>query len=180
MALINRISRLFRADLHAVLDRIEEPDILLRQAVHDMEDSLAQEEQHLKQLHQSVADNQQRVRELDEFLQQSAEELDLCLDSGKDELARSLLRRRLQNQKLKQLLLRKIDSSHKLVEQQAQRLQEHQLQLVGMRQKLDLFTAQNRKNNTELQQDKYVDELVVCDEEVDIALLREKQRRKPA
>ena len=32
MPLINRVSRLFRADLHAVLDRIEEPDVLLRQA----------------------------------------------------------------------------------------------------------------------------------------------------
>lgn len=36
MALINRATRLFRADLHAVLDRIEEPDILLRQAVREM------------------------------------------------------------------------------------------------------------------------------------------------
>ena len=29
MALINRMSRLFTADVHAVLDRIEEPDVLL-------------------------------------------------------------------------------------------------------------------------------------------------------
>ena len=30
MALINRMSRLFTADMHAVLDRIEEPDVLLQ------------------------------------------------------------------------------------------------------------------------------------------------------
>src|SRR6188508_28625 len=30
MALINRMSRLFTADVHAVLDRIEEPDVLLK------------------------------------------------------------------------------------------------------------------------------------------------------
>src|SRR5687767_9840646 len=31
MALIDRLARLFQADLHAVLDRIEEPEVLLRQ-----------------------------------------------------------------------------------------------------------------------------------------------------
>ena len=45
MVLISRISRLFRADLHAVLDRIEEPEALLRQAIREMEELLAQDEQ---------------------------------------------------------------------------------------------------------------------------------------
>ena len=36
MALVNRLSRLFQADFHAVLDRIEEPDLQLRQAVREM------------------------------------------------------------------------------------------------------------------------------------------------
>ena len=40
MALITRISRLFQADFHAVLDRIEEPEQLLKQAIREMEDSL--------------------------------------------------------------------------------------------------------------------------------------------
>ena len=44
MALITRVARLFRADLHAVLDRIEEPDVLLKQAVREMEEELASEE----------------------------------------------------------------------------------------------------------------------------------------
>ena len=30
MALINRVSRLFTADFNAVLDRIEEPELLLK------------------------------------------------------------------------------------------------------------------------------------------------------
>ena len=40
MALINRVTRLFKADIHAVLDQIEEPEQLLRQAVRDMEEEL--------------------------------------------------------------------------------------------------------------------------------------------
>ena len=41
MALIHRVSRLFRADFNAVLDHIEEPELLLRQSIRDMEDELA-------------------------------------------------------------------------------------------------------------------------------------------
>ena len=48
MALITRVGRLFRADLHAVLDRVEEPEVLLRQAIREMEEELAEERQRLR------------------------------------------------------------------------------------------------------------------------------------
>ena len=44
MALVTRLSRLFRADLNAVLDRLEEPEMLLRQAVREMEEEVDREE----------------------------------------------------------------------------------------------------------------------------------------
>ena len=47
MALINRISRLFKADFHAVLDQIEEPEALLKQAIRDMEDDVVNTEQRI-------------------------------------------------------------------------------------------------------------------------------------
>ena len=37
MALITRLSRMMRADFNALLDRLEEPDILLAQALRDMQ-----------------------------------------------------------------------------------------------------------------------------------------------
>ena len=45
MALVTRLSRLFQADFHAVLDRIEEPDLQLRQAVREMQFALDQDQQ---------------------------------------------------------------------------------------------------------------------------------------
>ena len=47
MALINRVARLFKADFHAVLDQIEEPELLLKQAVREMEDELAESGQRI-------------------------------------------------------------------------------------------------------------------------------------
>ncbi|MGH8477659.1 MAG: PspA/IM30 family protein, partial [Methylococcales bacterium] len=49
MTLIDRITRLFRADIHDLLDRIEDPSIVLKQAVRDMEQELSQDEQSIRQ-----------------------------------------------------------------------------------------------------------------------------------
>ncbi len=35
MAIVNRIRRLFHADVHAVLDIIEEPEAILKQAIRE-------------------------------------------------------------------------------------------------------------------------------------------------
>jgi len=43
MALVTRLTRLFQADFHAVLDRIEEPDLQLKQAVREMQFALDQD-----------------------------------------------------------------------------------------------------------------------------------------
>ena len=50
MALVNRISRIFSADLHAVLDRIEEPEVLLAQSLRETADAVAADERRLAAL----------------------------------------------------------------------------------------------------------------------------------
>ncbi len=65
MALITRVSRLFQADFHAVLDRIEEPDVLLRQAVREMEEELARDEQRSKLLQHELRQLINRATDLD-------------------------------------------------------------------------------------------------------------------
>ena len=65
MALINRMSRLFTADVHAVLDRIEEPDVLLKHAIREMEEELARSEQRVRQLEherEPLADRHRKVQ----------------------------------------------------------------------------------------------------------------------
>ncbi|MEL0585501.1 MAG: PspA/IM30 family protein [Candidatus Thiodiazotropha sp. (ex. Lucinoma kazani)] len=55
MALITRVSRLFQSDLHAVLDRIEEPEALLRQAVREMQEALDRDAHQAKLLKREQA-----------------------------------------------------------------------------------------------------------------------------
>ena len=43
MSVLRRITRLFKADLHGILDCLEEPEAILRQAMRDMEDEIEKE-----------------------------------------------------------------------------------------------------------------------------------------
>ena len=78
MALITRVSRLFRADVHAVLDRIEEPDLLLRQALREMEDSFASDQQQLKLLQHELVHLENRGKGFEQALKEMDDELDIC------------------------------------------------------------------------------------------------------
>src|SRR4029078_10486151 len=88
MALINRMSRLFTADVHAVLDRIEEPDVLLKHAVREMEEELARGEQRVRALaheHESLG---KRKAKMAASLADLGNQLDVCFESGNEDLAR--------------------------------------------------------------------------------------------
>ncbi len=98
MALINRMSRLFTADMHAVLDRIEEPDVLLKHAIREMEEELARCEQHVRTLDHERGLLADRHRKVQSALMELNGQLDVCFTNGNDELARKVIKRRLETQ----------------------------------------------------------------------------------
>lgn len=178
MALITRVSRLFRADLHAVLDRIEEPDILLRQAVREMEDELAREEQRMKMLDHEHGQLLARQAELDQSLREIGDELDVCFDSGKDDLARALIRRRLEAQRFRKFLSRKRKTLEETLAELGERLRENRARLDGMRQKVEVLAEDERPGQSG---DGWITpDITVRDEDVEVAFLREKQQRRPS
>ena len=175
MALINRISRLFRADMHAVLDRLEEPDALLKQALREMEESINQQQLRLKQLQQRQAQYSERQRDIEQSLAQIQQELAICFDSNNEMLARTLIRRRLEAQRFSRLLARKQDSLDKTVNDINQSLAEQHTRLADIRQKQEVLCQHSPV--TETDEFAFPDNLTVSEEDVEIALLREKQQR---
>ena len=100
MALINRMSRLFTADVHAVLDRIEEPDVLLKHAVREMEEELGRSELEVRALEHEHGALGERLRKSHAALAELGEQLDVCFASGNDDLARKVLKRKLETERL--------------------------------------------------------------------------------
>ena len=179
MALINRVTRLFKADFHAVLDQIEEPELLLKQAVREMEDDLAETEQRI-----SVCAHDQdalvtRKGEIDSKLAQIDEELDLCFASKKDDLAMGLIRKKLEAERLSKRLGSQHNASGKYLDEQRAMLDENRAALEGLRQKAELFAKRVPvEGKSEFDDIAWMArELRVSDDEVEVAYLREKSAR---
>lgn len=181
MALITRVSRLFRADVNAVLDRIEEPELLLKQAIREMAEALdedrrraAQMDLEIKQLSAREAEARHRLTEVDD-------ELDLCFVSGNEALVRSLLKRKLETKQLLKFVVRKKDETHSASQIMAARISENTARLESMRQKAELFTEQDGDAGSAdgWSEVSLAPQFGVTDEDIELELLREHQKRAP-
>src|SRR5262245_9149046 len=175
MALITRVSRLFRADMHAVLDRIEEPDVLLKQAVREMEDELALDEQRLKAMRIEKTQVGARSEEVGRALQALEQELDVCFASGEQELARGVVRRKLESERLVSVLARRSQMLEESSASLAAQVEENRTRLESMRQKAEILAEESAAGRGG--EPWATGSVVVRQEEVEVALLREKQKR---
>ena len=181
MALINRISRLVKADFHAVLDQIEEPEQLLKQAIRDMEDDLAETEQRINLCIHDQEALAVRRSELEASLAEIDGQLDLCFASGKEDLAKNLIRKKLEAGRFLKRLNTQFSSNEKYLEEQRQALDENRATLESLRQKAELFAQRapsHPDGGSEFDDIAWMTrEMSVGDDEVEIAFLREKSLR---
>jgi phage shock protein A len=179
MAVITRISRLFRADFHAVLDQMEEPELMLRQAIREMQDDLAAREQRIRVATREQAELRARKDELARSLNDIEDQLELCFRSQKPELARNLVRRKLQTERHSRHLATRESATEKYVSEQRAMFDEHRMTLDGLRQKAEIFTrrASEPAGSCEVAEP-FGRDLTVSDDEVEVAFLREQDKRK--
>jgi len=173
MALIRRLSRLFTADMHAVLDQIEEPGTVLRQAIREMEEELARQRQRRKWLCAEIESAAARIAGFGELQRDIDAKLDICFANDNDVLARRLTRKKLEAVQLaeqtdvkRQALARQLEELDSLLESNTD-------QLDSMQQKAALLV--NEETGAVRARDAHV--TGIDDDDVEIAFLREKQAR---
>jgi phage shock protein A len=175
MALINRMSRLFTADVHAVLDRIEEPDVLLKHAIREMDEELAHSEQRVRQLEHERAALVDRHGKIRAALAELASQLDVCFANGNDELARKVVKRKLETEKLGQHVAERSAAITKELAERRALVDEQRERLDVLRQKAELLAAAPSGGDEWGRAG-----FTVGEDEVEVALLRERQARKPS
>jgi len=95
MSIIDRIVRLCKADIHGLMDALEDKRLLLKQSLREMEEETEHEQRrygHLLATRRRLAAEADRTRS---GLDKLEGELDLAVASGHDELCRSLIKKRI-------------------------------------------------------------------------------------
>ncbi len=173
MAIVTRISRLFSADVHAVLDRIEEPAALLKQSLREMEAAVADLRRQLQQREAERSRISQRCAQVDQQIEQINQELDLSFDAENDELIRRCLRRRLLRQRQRAQLEQQATQLDAEIAELRPRLATRSEQMTELQQKAALFDIPTPESESE-----DADTFAVTEADVDLALLRELQQRR--
>ena len=168
MTFLSRIGRLLRADVHALLDQLEEPKLILDQAMRDMDEALQHERRSLTDARARLARLEERHTALSHHLARTREELDTCLASESLDLARELIRKRLQLDREAENLRADIDSARASVVQKEAQVVRNAERLAQMQLRRERAASS----------DNACDHAVITDADVEIALLQARQERE--
>ncbi|MFW5855329.1 MAG: PspA/IM30 family protein [Thermodesulfobacteriota bacterium] len=94
MGVMTRLVRLIKADVHGVMDQMEDRGLLLNQYLRDMEEALAQKEEDLR--HRKAVRERTRTEREDcaEAVAKLESDLDSAVEKGRDDIARFLIKKR--------------------------------------------------------------------------------------
>lgn len=175
MPLITRIARLFQADMNAVLDKIEEPECTLKQAIREMQELLDADKRYIKlqeyELKQLGSTLNKKETELSDSIEELQQQLQVCFESKKDELARSLIKRKLEAEQMIASLSTKETTHKETLDQIKANYEEQCSQLENMQQKAEILTNDDLDTSNQGSSSSNI-----TDDDIDIALLHEKAK----
>jgi phage shock protein A len=174
MALITRLARLWRADINALLDRLEAPDLVLAQSVREMEQALDSDRRAHARLQGEIERLAGRTAACTETLAQTESALDDCLAEDRDDLARALIRRRLETEGEAGRLSRHHGELSEEARRLGQRIGQRESQLADLRARAALHADPDPRSTVPETAPIHP---AVGDDEVEIQLLQAKRRR---
>ncbi len=93
MHILKRLARICKADIHGLMDRLEDKDLLLKQYLRDMAAALLQNEVRQKQTIQSRYAAVQKVACTNQEIEKIEQDLEVALRHNKDNIAPLLIKK---------------------------------------------------------------------------------------
>lgn len=177
MSLLHRIARLFKADIHGILDALEEPDIMLKQAVREMQEDIEQSQTQLKSLIKEAQQLSQKIQELTAALAEIERQIDGYFAENNASAVKTLLRKKLETERVLQALdkRRKTLLEEKTVAETE--LADRQDKLQAVLDKMALFTDQRNDDYLTGYDTHSGGVRTVTQEDIEFAYRQEQQRR---
>jgi len=149
MSIMSRFVKLCRADIHGIMDQMEDKGLLLKQYIRDMEESVRESRCQLEDLQNSSEGAESEYEKRTNELEKLDREVTEALKKERDDIARMLIKRSKRVQNHQSEISHHISSLEAEVEklQEAIIFQEHQLEKVKI-QATSYFHRQSlRKEN---------------------------------
>ena len=178
MAIIARIVKIFKADMHGVMDRLEDRRLLLKQHLRDMEEVLHRKEAKIRKM---TADRKQKQKDLADYRQQWEaldHDLTVAVRKNKDEIARMLIRKMNPLENMSEELTRHLEALNEEMIQFKNHLKQQRLRYEQLKYRTTEYLRRTQRQQREK-------DLVVpvsadgynapTDEEIELELLKRKE-----
>lgn len=139
MAIMTRIIRLCKADLHGVLDSIEDQGLLLKQHLRDMEAGLRHKNAQLTALDCTRRGLRSELEKTRTETSRVETDLTLALQNGKEDIARMLVRKLLLCNRRREALARQVTGVESDRDELQTRLTEQELQYQQLQMRASAF-----------------------------------------
>jgi phage shock protein A len=139
MGIMTRMLRLCKADVHGVMDQLEDKELLLKQYLREMETSLGIKEQQVRALTQRITRLNRRIAAHREEADKLERDLTLALKKEKDDIARMLIRKRRVLAAASVHLSQQVKAMTQEKEQLSETLAEQRLQYETLNVKADAY-----------------------------------------
>ena len=93
MAIITRFMRLCRADIHGVMDDLEDKELVLKQHLRDMEEEVNQKEARLNKMMTSRDHAQREYEKFTRETEKTDQDIAVAIEKEKDDIARVLIKK---------------------------------------------------------------------------------------
>jgi phage shock protein A len=173
--------RLFKADIHGVMDQIEDQGLLLKQHLRDMEESLGQKETQLKKMEIARDQAQQEYQKEKKETDHLESDLEVAIKKDRDDIARMLIKKLKPLSRIQTERRSHIDLLNHEMAQFKENLEQQRLQYEQLKQKATAYFHRTEKQKWEepwsaAPSDFSIHEL--SEEEVELELLQRKEAVK--
>ncbi len=178
MTLVKRFTRLITADVHSVLDSIEEPVTLIKQHLREMEDAIQQERSQLRKVESLLEQTNKDLSKIQQSTQKLSDDLNLCLENKDDDLARKVIKQKLLAERQATQLGQRLEELVQLQKASIETLKDFQVRYEEVSEELDeLIRAEALRQATESQSASRTSHFnKVGADEVEVALLQAKKQ----
>ena len=181
MSILARIFRLFKADIHGVMDQIEDQGLLLKQHLRDMEEALVLKEAKLKQMcfakDQARQDYEKGKKESNNLEQ----DLEVAIRKDRDDIARMLIKKLKPLHRIQSERDRYLDRLNHEIEALKEDIAQQRLQFEQLRQQAAEFFHRSVTLKKDYSWPTPPDDFNLHDlspEEIEIELLQRKEALK--
>ncbi|HYI15964.1 MAG TPA: PspA/IM30 family protein, partial [Thermomicrobiales bacterium] len=151
MGILDRMSRLIRANINDLIDRAEDPELMLNELLREMETNIRDARMQVANM---IAQEKELEAELQDAQRDSREwerRAELAVTSGKDDLAREALRRRRDAESIATVYATQLTSQQEMVTKLKQQLKMLEAKHDEAESKRDVLIARHRATRAQRQ-----------------------------